>query len=650
MIHRCLSIVVLLCLLSVVYSYRSFTFQIKSKHDNKRNLVYRMSQVNVNMPALSSTMKEGRIVSWNKNIGDKVSSGDILLVVESDKADMDVESFEEGYLAAIHVPEGEIAPVGQAVATIVDTADAVATYSPSSSSAIAIPTDVTDTSAVIQIESSQGNDPSYSEIAMPALSSTMKEGKIVAWSKNIGDKVSSGDVVLVVESDKADMDVESYEDGYLAHIVVNNGGVAPVGAPVAYLADSAAEVDDVKNYVIKMSPTQSKFSPSTAAKPQIQSVSLPSETTSAAAVAISSLSVSKRGRVSASGYARKLAREKGIDLEIVGSIRSDGYITAKDLDGVGATLAPVHLWIPTPGSINASPTARKLAKENGLDIAKLKGTGNFGRVMPDDVLLAAGKKVQPKPSKPASLNVAVSAGASTTMAKETSVSNEKVLDGIVPMTGMQKAVAKNMEATLGVPIFRVSREITTDAFDELYGKLKPKGITVSAMLAKAVAMTLIKYPIMNAAYVDSGIKYNKNINIAMAVAIDGGLITPTIIEASDKNLFDIGAIWKELVGKAKSKTLSPAEYSSGTFTITNLGMFGVSQFDAILPQGTGAILSIAASTPKVVLQSNGYYGVKKSMIVTLTCDHRHIYGADAAEFLRDLGILLEEDVKTLLIE
>ena len=182
----------------------------------------------------------------------------------------------------------------------------------------------------------------------------------------------------------------------------------------------------------------------------------------------------------------------------------------------------------------------------------------------------------------------------------------------------------------------MSREIVTDEFDALYAQLKAKGVTVSAMLAKACAEVLKKHPIVNAAYVNGAIKYSKDINVAMAVAIDGGLITPTIAKAGDKDLFSVSRDWKQLVEKAKAKKLTPAEYSSGTFTISNLGMFGVSQFDAILPPGTGAILAIAASTPKVI-QVEGKLLVQKSMTVTITADHRHIYGADVAEFLKDLA-------------
>jgi pyruvate dehydrogenase E2 component (dihydrolipoamide acetyltransferase) len=181
-------------------------------------------------------------------------------------------------------------------------------------------------------------------------------------------------------------------------------------------------------------------------------------------------------------------------------------------------------------------------------------------------------------------------------------------------------------------------------------QVKPKGVTVSALLAKAVATVLERHPIMNAAYDPSGaIKYNEDINVAMAVALDGGLITPTLIKANTQDLYSLGRNWKDLVKRAQEKKLSPAEYSSGTFTISNLGMFGVSAFDAILPPGQGSILAIGASLPTVTVQPNGFLGVVKQMTVTITCDHRHIYGAQAAEFLVDLANLMENDVESLLL-
>mmetsp|Transcript_5768 Transcript_5768/g.8022 ORF Transcript_5768/g.8022 Transcript_5768/m.8022 type:complete len:528 (+) Transcript_5768:30-1613(+) len=478
----------------------------------------------------------------------------------------------------------------------------------------------------------------FEQIDMPALSSTMKEGKIVSWAKKVGEKVSVGDVLLVVESDKADMDVESYADGYLAVVTVGESQSAAVGAPVGYLAKTKEGIAAVQSAVAggggKVAAVASAPPPASAAP---------------AAVAASPAPVIVNdGRVAASGYAKTLAKEQGIDLRTVTPSRPDSYITSKDLASGSATAtAAVAAYVPAAGVINASPMAKKLAAENNLDVTTIKGSGNFGRVMPDDVLRAAGKLAPVAAPTPAVVTPAAPVAAAPAATVKGAAKTEEVLDGVKPMDGMQKAVAKNMEKTLGVPIFRVSREIVTDNFDALYAALKPKGVTVSAMLAKAVAEVLKKHPIINAAYVEGGIKYSKDVNVAMAVAIDGGLITPTIIKAQDQDLFSISRKWKELVEKAKTKKLTPAEYSSGTFTISNLGMFGVQQFDAILPPGTGSILAIAASTPKVVQLKNGHFGVQKSMTVTITCDHRHIYGADAAEFLKDLADLLENQTQSL---
>ena len=216
--------------------------------------------------------------------------------------------------------------------------------------------------------------------------------------------------------------------------------------------------------------------------------------------------------------------------------------------------------------------------------------------------------------------------------------------GSVPMTGMQQAIAKNMEATLSVPVFRVTKTVATDAFDALYQKLKPDGVTVSALLAKACAIALVKTPLINAAYGASGtIDYNDHVNVAQAVALDGGLITPTLRDADKLSLTDLSAAWKDLVGKARSGSLKPEEYQTGTFTISNLGMFDVAQFDAILPPGQGAILAIASSKVVPIPMPGAALGVglQKQMTVTITCDHRIISGADAAAFLKDFAAAVE---------
>jgi len=377
----------------------------------------------ITMPALSSTMTSGRVVSWLKEVGEVVEAGDPVMVIESDKADMEVESFEDGVLAAILVGEGKA-----------------------------------------------GGGPPSTAVTMPALSSTMTSGTIVSWLKGVGDFVEAGDPVMVVESDKADMEVESFDEGYVAAVLVGEGETADVGAVVALLAESEADV---------------------------------------AAVAAAA-------------------------------------------------------------------------------------------------------------ARPA---------------------------GPVAMTGMQRAIAKNMEATLAVPVFRVSRAVCTDDFDALYRKLKPDGVTVSALLAKACGVALAKTPLMNAAYdaAGSNVVYNARINVAQAVALEGGLITPTLVDADARSLADLSVAWKDLVVRARAGTLKPDEYTSGTFTISNLGMMDVEQFDAILPPGTGAILAVASARPVAVPMAGAALGVglRKEMVVTVTCDHRIISGADAATFLADFAAAVE---------
>lgn len=421
------------------------------------------------------------------------------------------------------------------------------------------------------------------DIFMPALSSTMTEGKIVSWVKAPGDKVAKGETVVVVESDKADMDVESFYDGYLATILVEAGEAAPVGAPIALIAETEAE--------IAAAQAQGGNKPAAAPAPA------PEPTPTPVAVAAAPASV--------------------------------------------ATPAP----IPTAnsnggGRLIASPRARKLAKESGVNLATLQGSGPHGRIVADDVLHATGKTTTVAPVVAPS---AVSAKAAPTPVVAPATPGE-----VVPLNTLQQAVVRNMMASLEVPVFRVGYTITTDALDGLYKQIKGKGVTMSALLAKAVAMALAKHPVVNARYTDGGTQYNSSINVSVAVAMpDGGLITPVLQGADRMDIYSLSRTWKDLVDRARLKQLQPAEYSSGTFTISNLGMFGVDRFDAILPPGQGAILAIGASRPQVVAAENGMFGVKRQMQVNITCDHRIIYGAQAAAFLQELARIIESDVQSL---
>jgi len=408
------------------------------------------------------------------------------------------------------------------------------------------------------------------DIFMPALSSTMTEGKIVAWTKSLGDKISKGETVLVVESDKADMDVESFYDGYLATILTEAGQDAPVGSTIALIAETPEEIEIAKQ--------RSKNATSTAAKEP----------------------------------AKEIVAEK---------------VTS---------VAPV---VTTNGAkserVIVSPRAKKLAKELNVSLDGLQGSGPNGRVVAADIEKASGKA--PSISKPSPAKVAHQVAISPVTAGE-----------VVPLNTLQKAVVTNMVASLDVPIFHVSYDIVTNELDSLYKKIKSKGVTMTVLLAKAVAVALSKHPRLYASYSDAGIKYNGSINIAVAVAMpDGGLITPVLQNADQLDIYSLARNWKDLVERARAKQLQPIEYSSGTFTLSNLGMFGVSQFDAILPPGQGSILALGASRPQVVADKNGSFAVKNQMSVNITCDHRIIYGADAASFLQELAQLLENDAQSL---
>lgn len=416
------------------------------------------------------------------------------------------------------------------------------------------------------------------DIFMPALSSTMTEGKIVSWEKAPGDRIEKGETVVVVESDKADMDVESFYSGYLATILVQAGEEAPVGQAIAYIAETEAEIEEAKQ---KASQT----------------------TTSTNAVT-----------------------------------------TTPEAKPTEETQAVVTAQVTTPaksnGRVVVSPRAKKLAQQLKVDLSSIVGSGPNGRIIAEDVEKAAGKTSAAKP-------ITIASPPSQPAVTVTPIVNN-LAGETVPFNTLQQAVIRNMMASLQVPTFQVSYHINTDALDNLYRKIKSKGVTMTALLAKAVAVTLQKHPVVNACFTDAGIKYNEGINIAVAVAMpDGGLITPVIKNADKLDIYSLARSWQDLVNRARAKQLQPDEYSTGTFTLSNLGMFGVNDFTAILPPGTGAILAIGGVRPTVVANKDGLLGVKHQMTVNITCDHRTIYGADAAAFLQDLAKLMETDTHSL---
>lgn len=641
------------------------------------------------MPALSSTMTSGTIVQWLKSPGDRVEKDEMVMVVTSDKADMEVCSFANGWLASILVEEGEEADCGATVAliakreedieniaecglecivsgsgnrhdgtTVVDSVDAASSPASSSSGA----SSESNSGAASAGASASAVAPGAAmpagtkEIFMPALSSTMVTGKIDEFFFEIGDEVKKGDIVMAVESDKSSMDSEAWDNGWLSHIVIDVGEEGKCGEPVAYLAATEADIPAVQAWASAQGSggaAASQAAPAAAAQSAPAQVAPAPSTPSAAPVV-------NTGRIIASPYAKKQAEALAVDLSRVVGTGPGGRIVVADVAAAAAAggastsaAAPAAAGgapvTRTDGKVVATPDAKKVAKKEKIDLATVTGTGNFGRVTVDDVLKAAGKEPVAKQASTAPVAAAAGAGGARGVT-EANAAPTPVPEGAVAMTATQKAVVQNMNASLDVPVFRVAYSIKTAAFDELYAKLKPKGVTVSALLAKACAITIQKHPIMNAAYKNNSILYRPQANIAMAVSTpDGGLMTPVLKDASEVDLYSLSRTWKDLVKRTMAGQLKADEYNSGTFFVSNLGMFGVSAFDAILPPGAPSILAVSASKPVVALQPNGLVGVHKEMSVNITCDHRHIYGAQAAEFLRDLADLIENDVQSLLM-
>ncbi|MEL6938602.1 MAG: dihydrolipoamide acetyltransferase family protein [Cyanobacteria bacterium J06598_1] len=434
------------------------------------------------------------------------------------------------------------------------------------------------------------------EVFMPALSSTMTEGKIVSWAKSAGDKVEKGETVVIVESDKADMDVESFYEGYLAVIMTEAGEMAQVNDAIAYLAETPEEIEEAKQKAANRTESAAPATSAPAAEPTPTAVP-----------------------VAAAPVAQAVQ------------------------NGATATSAP-------SGRVIISPRARKLAKTLKVDLNSIKGSGPHGRVVAADIEIAAGQT--PTPAATQSFVAAPTPSAppapAVSSAPPAAAPPPAAPGELVAFNSLQQAVVRNMDASLTVPVFRVGYTITTNALDALYKQIKPKGVTMTALLAKAVAVTLKKHPVVNASFAPSGIQYSNSINIAVAVAMpDGGLITPVLRGADQMDIYSLSRTWKDLVKRSRSKQLTPEEYNSGTFTLSNLGMFGVDSFDAILPPGQGSILAIGGSRPQVVATPDGLMGIRNQMRVNMTSDHRIIYGADGAAFLKDLCDLIENNAQSL---
>ncbi len=452
------------------------------------------------------------------------------------------------------------------------------------------------------------------EIFMPALSSTMTEGKIVEWLKNPGDKVERGESVLVVESDKADMDVESFQDGYLAAVLMPAGSTAPVGETIGIIVENEDEINSVQVQNKNKIHAESSSDQNEVLKEKKKEI--PEKDN------ITSKEVDEKETISQNNLTQKNKNENKLEPPVLN--KSTRLI--------------------------ATPKAKKLALQMGVDLSGIDGSGPHGRIQADDILKANGQPISVPWIGEGDYSTGINNPNLLSESKKTELGNSFGKPGeIAKFNTLQKAVNKNMESSLTVPCFRVGYSVRTDKLDSFYKKVKQNGVTMTAILVKAVAKTLRNHPQVNSSYSDQGISYPEKINVAVAVAMeDGGLITPVLKDPCRTDLFELSREWRDLVKRSRSKQLEPDEYSSGTFTISNLGMFGVDRFDAILPPGTGAILAIAASKSVVIADEDGSISVRKVMQVNLTADHRVIYGADGAAFLRDLANLIQDSPESLI--
>ena len=538
------------------------------------------------MPRLSDTMTEGVIASWHKKIGEPVKKGDLLAEIETDKATMELESYQNGTLLHIGTPNGGKLQVNDLLAIIgekgEDVTALVAQHVGGGNLAPVQPTAEKEAAAPIatQVSGAETIDAAAMEevVLMPRLSDTMTEGVIAGWHKKVGDAVKKGDVLADIETDKATMELESYKDGILLY-----QGAA---------AGSVIKVNDLLCIIGK-------------------------ETLDVAAI----VAAVKGGAASATAT----------------STPAPANATAP----ASAVSAQPETNADHAGRIFASPLAKKLAAEKGIDLAIIKGSGDNGRIIRNDVESFTPAAVQS--STPAPVSSPASPAASVVTGKE---SFEEV-----PVSQMRKVIAKRLsESLFKAPHFYLTMSVDMDAAVAARTRLNEQSgvkISFNDMVVKATALALQQNPKVNSSWLGDKIRYNHHINIGVAVAVEDGLLVPVVRFANTKTLTQIGAEVKIFAQKAKDKKLQPSDWEGSTFTISNLGMFGIDQFTAIINPPDACILAVGGIS-QVPVVKNGQVVPGNVMKLTMSCDHRVVDGATGAAFLQTLKRLLEEPLRMLL--
>jgi len=558
----------------------------------------------IKMPKMSDTMTEGVLAKWHKKVGDKVKSGDVLAEIETDKATMDFESYQDGSLLYIGIEEGQAAPVDTVIAVIgKEGEDYKALLAGESAAAPAAEKKEEEKPAAPVADKAPAATPAPAAkvdlssipatvIRMPALSDTMTEGVINKWNFKVGDKVKSDDSLADVETDKATMEVVGYESGTLLYIGPKEGEAAPVNGIIAIVGKEGTDITPL------LQDTGS--APAAEAKPAESADAATAESTPAAEEASEG---SDDSRVKASPLARKMAKDKGIDLTAVKGRAEGGRIVKKDIEDF------------KPGEAKAAAPAAAETKAPAAESASAPA------------------------AKPAAAPITL----------PTFTGEEKFTER--PVTQMRKAISRRLsESLFTAPHFYVTMSIDMDQAIEARTKINavaPVKISFNDFVVKACAVALKQHPAINSSFQGDKIRTNEHVNIGVAVAVDEGLLVPVIKFADGKSLTHISLEVKDLAGKSKSKKLQPAEMEGSTFTISNLGMFGVDEFTAIINTPNACILAVSGIQAVPVVK-NGAVVPGNVMKVTLSSDHRVVDGALAAAFLQTLKSLLEEPVRLLI--
>jgi len=535
----------------------------------------------VNMPRLSDTMEEGVVAKWLINIGDAIEEGDILAEIETDKATMEFESFNEGTLLHIGVQEGESAPVDTLLAIIGDKGEDISgllngstAVAEKAETETATPTESTSKTETVAIPEGA------LIITMPRLSDTMTDGTVATWLKNVGDSIEEGDILAEIETDKATMEFESFNEGTLLYIGVQEGESAPVDSLLAIIGTAGTDVTAL-------------------------------------------VAAQKAGTLSTTSEEKTETPKEDTKTVEVAPKKATETTTATTNSG---------------GRILASPLAKKIASDKGIKLTDLKGSGDNGRIIKKDV-----ENYTPQVAAPVQATASAAPVTNFAIAGEESTSEVK-------NSQMRKAIAKALgNSKFTAPHFYLNIEVDMEnamASRKMINAIPDTRVSFNDMVVKACAMALKKHPQVNTSWTDNTTLFHSHINVGVAVAVDEGLVVPVVKHTDALSLTQIGFTVKDLAGKARNKKISPAEMQGSTFTVSNLGMFGIESFTSIINQPNSAILSVGAIVEKPVVK-NSQIVVGNTMKLTLACDHRTVDGAVGAQFLQTLKTFLENPVTML---